>query len=101
MIDIKIPGYKAFSFKHLLLDYNGTLAADGILLPGVKEKLTQLSKQINIIVVTADTFGTAARQLRSLPVEIKVIPEENQREYKGKLVDELGGENVFRTYEVA
>jgi len=28
MIEIAIPGYRNLQFKHLVLDYNGTLAVD-------------------------------------------------------------------------
>ena len=35
MIEIDVPGYGRLSLSHLVLDYNGTLAVDGELLPGV------------------------------------------------------------------
>lgn len=31
MIDIEIPGFAHLQLDHLVLDYNGTLARDGIL----------------------------------------------------------------------
>jgi len=44
MIKINIPGKNEFEIKFLILDYNGTLALDGLPLPGVKEKLAELSE---------------------------------------------------------
>jgi soluble P-type ATPase len=46
MIKIKIPGYKTLQLSHLVLDHNGTLAVDGILLSGVKERLKTLSADL-------------------------------------------------------
>jgi soluble P-type ATPase len=34
MIEIDISGYKTLQLKHLVLDYNGTLACDGQLIDG-------------------------------------------------------------------
>ena len=36
MIDISIPGFGPLRLECLVLDYNGTLACDGELLPGVR-----------------------------------------------------------------
>jgi len=43
MIEVNIPGYKVLQLEYLVLDHNGTLAVDGILMPGVKECLEKLS----------------------------------------------------------
>jgi len=39
MIEFSIPGREEMKLSYLLLDYNGTLALDGDLLPGVREFL--------------------------------------------------------------
>ncbi len=84
MIDILIPGYRHLQFKHLVMDYNGTMACDGHLIDGVKEILEDLSDKIDIHVLTADTFGKAASQLEDLPVTLSILPQKAQD--KGKLV---------------
>lgn len=48
---------------HLVLDYNGTLACRGRLLPGVAERLRALGRCVAVHVVTFDTFGTVRGQL--------------------------------------
>ena len=45
---IDIPGYKKLQITTLLLDYNGTIAEDGIIRPAVKERLQKLSKELSI-----------------------------------------------------
>ena len=94
MIDILIPGFRHLELHHLVSDYNGTLAVDGILLPGVEALLKQLSERLEIHVITADTFGFAGTQLDSLPVKLKIIPLELQAEAKLAYVQELGAEKV-------
>ena len=39
MVVIDIPGFTKLQLKYMVLDYNGTLAVDGDMLPGVKETL--------------------------------------------------------------
>lgn len=59
MIDIKIPGRsQSCCIHHLLLDLNGTLAKDGMLLHGIGERIALLREQLEIVLLTADTMGT-------------------------------------------
>jgi soluble P-type ATPase len=60
-------------FRELVLDYNGTVALDGSLLPGIGGRLRKLSQFLKISVLTADTFGKAERELKGLPVEVLII----------------------------
>lgn len=94
MISISIPGFRELHLRYLVLDYNGTLAVDGILLPGVGALLTELSNQIEIHVITGDTFGLATAQLAQLPVKLRIIPVESQPETKLAFLESLGAENV-------
>lgn len=72
-IYIDVPGIQLLSLKHLLLDYTGTLSFNGELLPGVSERIEKLSQKLHITVLTADTFGSAVRQIAGLPVDLKII----------------------------
>lgn len=87
---IEVPGFKKLELKHLVLDYNGTLAVDGVLVPGVSQLLTELSAHISVHVLTADTFGKAGEALHGLPCELTVLPKENQDEAKKNYVKFLG-----------
>lgn len=84
MIEIEIPGYGRLRIAHLVLDYNGTLAVDGEPIPGVKEALTRLAENVEVHVLTADTFGVVRERLRGVPCRLTVLPKENQD--CGKLV---------------
>jgi len=78
MIEISIPGYKTLRLEHLVLDYNGTLACDGEMIPGVKEGLVALSDLLEIHVLTADTFGKVESGMKGIPCRVTVLPVENQ-----------------------
>ncbi|HXU92335.1 MAG TPA: hypothetical protein VFP33_01630 [Gallionella sp.] len=94
MIEIDIPGFRKLRIAHIVSDYNGTLALDGKLLPGVHEAIEALSSEVQIHVITADTFGLAAGQLASLPVRLTITPAGSQAEAKLKFVSDLGAETV-------
>jgi len=94
MIKIDIPGLKKIDLKYLILDFNGTLAKDGILINGVKEKLINLSGKIEIYVVTADTFGLAGSELKSVPCQLTIIDSNDQAKKKEKFIKRLGKKNV-------
>ncbi len=94
MIEITIPGYKTLQLKHLVLDHNGTLAVDGILVRGVKNTLIALAGQLKIHVLTADTFGKAQSQLEGIPCELTILPLDSQDVDKLEYVKGLGSENT-------
>jgi soluble P-type ATPase len=94
MISIDIPGFGNLELAHLVLDYNGTLALDGKLLPGVAEALRGMAASIRIHVITADTFGLAREQLADLPVELTITPAEGQADIKLQFVSALGANTV-------
>ena len=95
MIALAIPGFGALELRHLVLDYNGTLAVDGKLLPGVREALAALADDVEIHVITADTFGLAGVELAGLPVNLTIIPEADQAQAKLAHIERLGAANVF------
>ena len=95
MIALTIPGFGALELAHLVLDYNGTLAVDGHLLPGVRDALSTLAEKLEVHVITADTFGRAGIELAGLPVNLTVIGETDQAEAKLAHVERLGPERVL------
>jgi P-type E1-E2 ATPase len=78
-------------FDTLVLDFTGTLSEGGKLLPGVEERLRSLVEELRILVLTADTFGTAQEVLRDLPVAVKVIRD---GQHKAEVVSALEPEGV-------
>jgi len=71
MINIEIPGFGPVIIEHLVSDYSGTLSVDGILLPDIKDRINRLAENLTIHILTADTHGKAAEQLKN--VNCKVI----------------------------
>jgi len=94
MIDVTIPGYRRIQLKHLVMDYNGTLACDGQIIPGVRGALSSLTDQLELHVLTADTFGKAKKYLEGIPCKLSVLPLENQDIGKLEYVKKLGCENT-------
>lgn len=92
---LDIPGFKTLELQFLVLDFNGTLGIDGKLIPGVKERLISLSEDFEIHVVTADTFGLAAKELDGIPVSLKILDGENQAEAKQNHVRNLDPNHVI------
>ncbi|KRF13629.1 HAD family hydrolase [Paenibacillus sp. Soil787] len=85
-MQLLIPGQDNLLINHLVLDFNGTIALDGRILPNVKETLLELEKLLKIHVLTADSNGSAARECEGLPVELHVIGQDDQREEKRRFV---------------
>ena len=94
MFEIGIPGFGELRLNHLIMDYNGTLACDGILIDGIGKRLEQLREQLQIHVITADTFGKVREEMEGLPVEIVVLPQEKQDEGKLAFIENLGVEGA-------
>ena len=67
---IEIPGRRMLCLEHLVCDYNGTLALDGDLLPGVRESLVALAMRVQVHVIIADTFWLAKDRLAGSPVSV-------------------------------
>ena len=94
MITYDIPGFGKLALNHLVLDYNGTIAFDGRPLNGVKKGLQTLSAELEIHVLTADTFGEVRNMLADAPCKVWVLPPGRQDEGKLAYVERLGPEHT-------
>jgi len=92
MIGIDIPGFEPLSIEHVLLDYNGTLAVDGMLVPGAAELVSRLAQQVHVTVLTADTYGTVRQQCSPLGVEVQTFPKAGAAEFKMSYAQGLEGD---------
>jgi len=88
---ITVPGGRDLALNDLVLDFNGTLALDGQLLPGVGERLRELAKVLRVHVLTADTHGTATQALAGLPLKLHLIQRGTD---KRAFAEELGAAGV-------
>lgn len=91
---ISIPGYGVLDLQYMVMDYNGTLAVDGGLVPGVKEALSELSESLELHVLTADTFGKAKSGLEGIPCRLSILSEKDQHTGKRDYVTALVAEKT-------
>jgi P-type E1-E2 ATPase len=89
---IELPNQPPMILDKLVLDFTGTISLDGVLLPGIADKLREISKRIRITILTADTFGKAKESLAGLPCEIHIVKTGKDKE---RLVDEMGAHRVI------
>jgi soluble P-type ATPase len=94
MIRIDIPGSAPLELEHVVCDYNGTLASDGGLLPGVRDRLVALAGVLTIHVVTADTFGTASDALWGLDLRVTILAPTQQSVAKAEYVTACGAQRT-------
>ena len=90
---IIIPEYKTLDIDTLFLDFNGTIAVDGIIPEGVRQRLIALAEEFRIYILTADTNGNAKDQCAGLPVILQTFPTGNAREYKKELIKATGNKH--------
>ena len=91
MLTIKIPGREELNLSHLILDYNGTIAEDGEIIESIRPRLAELSKDLTICVITADTHGTAAKKCEGLPLEVLTFPTTEVGKIKAEEAQKLTG----------
>ena len=94
MIEVTIPDFGTLQIEHLVLDYNGTLACDGRLLPGVSALLDRLSVYLRIHILTADTFGSVRKTFAESRHIVSVLPSGNEAEEKAGYVRKLGSRST-------
>lgn len=113
MLTIDIPGSGEMTIAHVLMDFNGTLARDGIVLPGVIDAVNRLSDRLQFHVITADTFGSVRDQMtgnpdvphrhrgddtrarHAVPLQIHVISESHQDRQKLAYLETLGADRTI------
>ncbi len=87
---IEIPNFKTLNIQHIVCDYNGTIAKDGMVLPEIKGLFEKLSKVYTLHVITADTFGSVHAQLEGYDVNIKVLSTDDHKAEKEAYIGQLG-----------
>jgi soluble P-type ATPase len=83
MIELNIPGRGLIQLQHLVCDVNGTLAVDGQLLDGVKQKFSGLRDRLTLHLITSNTHanqGLIDQQLGIKAVRITPGSEAEQKE---------------------
>lgn len=95
MLEADIPGFGPIRADYLVLDLNGTLAIDGTVIDGVKDRIDEMSRLLSVIVVTADTFGVVEKELAGTACKVEILSQHEQDRKKGDLIDRLGAERCI------
>ena len=92
MIRIDIPNRGTIELQHAVFDINGTLAVDGIPIPGVADYLQSLATLLSIHLLTAGTHGNLPALEQALGHPLHII---NNGEEKAAYVRQLGPASVI------
>jgi soluble P-type ATPase len=95
MIRIDVPGFGPVELHHLVSDFTGTLSEDGRLAEGLRERLGTLARDLEIHVLTADTFGRAREELAGMPCTVHILTGADHDVQKERYVEALGPEGVM------
>jgi soluble P-type ATPase len=90
-----IPGRAPVDIRHVVLDYNGTIALDGQLIGGVDRIINELAGDLQFHVITADTYGTVENELVHVTCKVVQIPEDDQDKGKLDYLLKLGKERTL------
>ncbi len=95
MLKIDIPNVGKLTLEHLVMDMNGTIATGGVIHGDLAALFEQL-KKANILalhLVTADTFGTAAKMAKSFGLDCHVLTKKKvEAEEKLDYINSLASE---------
>jgi soluble P-type ATPase len=92
MIRIDIPQRGIIELHHAVFDVNGTLAVDGMPIPGVVDRLQALAEQLSLHALTAGTHGNITELERVLGFPLQII---SRGEEKMHFVEQLGPAHVI------
>lgn len=89
MVVIEIPGKGIVQIKNLLLDLNGTIAADGVIAPKIKTMINTLSQKLRIFILSADTQGNLEESTKGIKGQVIRIPARNSSKGKKKFLQHV------------
>ena len=90
-----IPGHGEIAIDHIVCDYNGTLATDGVMIDGVAECLCALkSEGFQVHVVSADIHGNLKDICEQQSLTFHKVGSDDLAQQKADYVQGLGAENV-------
>jgi P-type E1-E2 ATPase len=94
VLTLDVPGWGTVELAHLVLDVNGTLALDGMLIAGVGDQLVGLQRQLAVHLVSADTQGRLDAIAAELGLRAQRLTLGLEAEQKARFVQSLGAAQV-------
>jgi len=80
------------NIEHIVLDYNGTIAKDGVLKKEIHSLLEELTKNYTLHVITADTFGSVKEQIKAYDIRLHILKSQDHTGEKEDYIDSLGAD---------
>jgi len=90
MIFIQKPGQESLEIESILIDFEGTLAADKRVHPKAKDKINLLSKRTKIYILTKGDREFVAEVLKKVKAEVIYLKEGEASQGKLNLLRQLG-----------
>lgn len=95
MIEVLLPGEAPIRLSKIVCDFNGSIARDGILLPGIAMRLRRLAARIDVHVLSGDSHGTVRSELDGLPLHVEIVGDTAQAAAKLAYIRKLGPEGCI------
>jgi P-type E1-E2 ATPase len=96
MLILETKNLGRLELRNLVLDLNGTITQDGILLPGIPERIARLKSVLEIYLLSADTFGTAKKIAEELDIKlIKLQFNGSESDEKANILSSLDPEHTI------
>ena len=97
-IEVDLPCGVFYNLQNILLDLNGTMTVDGEWIDGVRERLQEIVKILNVYILTADTNQTLAELAEPLvekyPIRALRLEPGRGDIQKLEFLREIGRENT-------
>jgi len=93
-MQIDIPGFGDLFLKYLLLDFTGTLSCKGKLIAGVAERINRLAEQLEVHVLTGDTYGVVKQELAGVNCHVEIMFGSDITVQKQLYLQSIGSEHV-------
>ncbi len=90
VIAVSIPGRSELIIHHVVFDFNGTLATDGKLSAETIELIDRLKREVQVHIITSDTYGTARAACQDLGVDLVTLSTDRAAEQKKSHVEQYG-----------
>lgn len=94
MITLQRPGQTPLEIESLMIDLEGTLAADGRIHPKAKDKINLLSKRVRIYILLKDRREKIEERLRKVKAERIYLEAGGAGQEKLALLRRLGPERT-------
>lgn len=95
MIEMNVPGWGICRIENLVLDVNGTIALDGKLIDGVRERIQRLQDRLKVWLVTANTHKRQAEINYALGIQAQIIQPGDEISQKKEFVEGLRANSVI------